>query len=112
MRYFNLIFTNHALDRALERGLTKEIAWKTFNQPDQHQKDNKGATRFVKFFDGYRATVIASQNKKNEWVIISFWRDPPLPGTPDERKKHRWQEYKKAGFWGKILLTVKQQLGF
>ena len=98
MRYFNLIFTNHALQRIEERDLTKILAWETFNHPDESKKTKKGAIQFIKYFDGFKTGLIAKQNDKNEWIVISFFRDPPLPG-------------KKTNFWGKICIIVKQQLG-
>mgnify|MGYP001591433411 CR=1 FL=1 len=98
MKYFNLIFTNHALQRIGERGLTKALAWETFNHPDESKKTKNGATQFIKHFDGFKTGLIAKQNDKNEWVVISFFRNPPLPGT-------------KSNFWGKIWIIAKQQLG-
>lgn len=112
MRYSNLIFTKHALERIAERGLNKELAWETFNHPDESKKAKNGGSQFVKYFEGFRAGLIAKQNDKNEWIVVSFWRNPPLPGTLDEHKRYRWQKYRKAGFWGKIWLSVKQQLRF
>ena len=111
MRYFNLIFTKHALEMIVERGLTKELAWETFNHPNESKKTRNGKTQFIKYFDGFKTGLIAKQNDKNEWIVISFWRDPPLPGTSDERNRYRWQKYQKAGFWGKIWIMIKQQLG-
>lgn len=94
-----------------ERGLTKELAWETFNHPDESKKSREGKTQFIKYFDGFKTGLIAKQNIKNEWVVISFFRDPPLPGTLDERKHYRWEKYRNASFWGKIWIMVKQQLG-
>ncbi len=112
MRYFNLIFTKHALKRISERGLTRELVWETFNQPDESKKTREGKSQFIKYFEGFKTGLIAKQNEKNEWIVISFFRDPPLSGSLDERKKYRWQKYQKAGFWGKTWIIVKQQLGF
>lgn len=112
MRYFDLIFTKHALQRIEERGLTKELAWETFKRPDESKKTREGKSHFIKHFKGFKTGLIANQNIKNEWIVVSFWRDPPNEGTMDEKKHYRWQKYKKAGFWGKIWISVKQQLGF
>ena len=51
------------------------------------------------------------KNDQNEWIIISCWQDPPLPGTRDYHKKQQWLKYKKAGFFGKLFITLKRQLG-
>lgn len=111
MRYFNLILTKHAEKMIKERGLTREIAWETFNHPDESKKDREGKPLLMKQFNGFKVTLVLLQNMKNEWIIKTIWRNPPLPGTTDEKKRHRWKEFKKTGFWGKILLTAKQQLG-
>lgn len=111
MRYFNLVFTKHALTRISERGLTKEFAWETFNHPDETKKVKNGRMEFSKYFNGFRAGLIAKLNDKNELIVLSFWRDPPLPETADAKKRKRWEEYKNVGFWGKIWITIKQQLG-
>lgn len=94
-----------------ERGLKKELAWKTFNHPDESKKGKRGGTQFIKYFEGFKTGLIVKQNMKNEWVVISLFRDPPLPGTLDERKRYRWEKYRKADFWGKIWIMVKQQFG-
>lgn len=99
------------LQRIEERKLTKELAWETFNYPDESKKTRKGKTEFIKYFKGFKTGLIATQNMKNEWIVVSFWRDPALPGTLDERKHYRWERYKKAGFWRKIWIMIKQQLG-
>ncbi len=111
MKYFNLILTNHTLQRVEERGLTRELAWETFNHADESRKTREGKTQFIKYFNGFKTGLIVNQNMKNEWIVISFWRDPAVPGTLDERKHHRWQEYRNAGFWGKVWIVFKQQLG-
>ncbi len=111
MRYLNLIFTNHAIQRIEERGLTRDLAWETFNHPNDTSNSKTGSTEFVKYFNGFKTTLVARQNEKHEWVVLSLWRDPPLPGTHDAKKKTQWENYKKSGFWGKIWITFKQQLG-
>lgn len=111
MHYFNLIFTNHALQRLSERRLSKELAWETFNKSDGNYKTDSGATAFYKKYDDFKTTIICKKNEKNEWVVISFWRDPPATGTKDAKKKEDWIKYKKSGFWGKIWIVTKQQLG-
>lgn len=111
MQYFNLVLTKHAEEMIRERGLTKDIAWETFNHPDESKKARNGGTQFIKYFDGFKTGLIAKQNIKNEWIVVSFWRDPALPGTIDERKQYRWKKYRKAGTWGKIWIMIKQQLG-
>jgi hypothetical protein len=111
--FANLIFTNHALQRLKERKFMQDMAWKTITKPDSMIAGKRaGSKEFRKRFDESVVTVVATQNEKNQWVVISCWIDPPLPGTADYKKKQHYIAYQKAGFWGKLWLTVKSQLGF
>lgn len=111
--YGGIIWTNHALERLGQRGLTQDLAWQTFNSPDCSIDGKKeGTIEYQKRFNHSLVTIIAKKNEKNEWVILSCWIDPPLPGTVDAKKKEEYRKYQKAGFWGKFFLTLKKQLGF
>lgn len=95
----SLIFTNHALERMNDRKIAKNLALQTFSSPDAvHNGKKTGTKEFRKKFDKSTLTLIALQNDKNEWVVLSCWIDPPIFGT-------------KANFWGKILFEIKKQLG-
>ena len=110
--YGNAIWTNHALERLGQRGLSQDIAWRTFRYPDSTTAGkNPGTKEFQKKFGPSLVTIIASQNEKREWVILSCWIDPPLPGSIDIKKNEYWKKYKKAGFWGKFWLTLRKQIG-
>jgi len=109
--YGNAIWTNHALERLDQRGLSQELAWKTFSSPErQLVGKNPGTTEFQKRFGASLVTVIAKQNERREWIILSNWIDPPLPGSIDHYKKDNYKRYQKAGFWGKLFLTLKSQI--
>jgi hypothetical protein len=111
--YNNLIFTNHALQRLKERGATEQMAYTTFSNPDSTIDGKKPDTKeFRKKFNQSTLTLIAKQNEKKEWIILSCWIDPPLPGTKDFKDKQNYLSFQKAGFWGKLLITLKSQLGF
>lgn len=112
-RYRDLIFTNHALQRIQERKMAMEAAWETFQKPD-YIKDGKrsGTKEYQKRFNSVLVTLIAAQNEQMEWVVLSCWIDPPLPGTKDYTEKQRYHEYRKSGFWRRVWLTIKNQLGF
>jgi hypothetical protein len=108
----NVIWTNHALERLGQRGLTQDLAYKAFRYSDQSfPGKNKGTTEYQKRFGNSLVTIIATQNEKSEWLILSCWIDPPLPGSIDIKKNEYWKQYKKAGFWGKFWLTIKKQIG-
>lgn len=108
----DLIFTNHALERIKDRKIAKEHILQTFFYPDDEFDGKKpNTTEFVKHLGNSTITLIAKQNEKKEWIALSAWIDPPHPGTIDYKEKERYRAYKKSGFWGKIWLTIKSQLG-
>ena len=110
--YAGAIWTNHAQERLLNRGVSQTMAAETFQNPDTTSSGkNPGTIHYEKKFDSSTVTLIAKQNERKEWIIISGWIDPPLPGTKDFKKKQDWKQYQKAGFWGKVWYHLKQQLG-
>jgi hypothetical protein len=110
--YGDVIWTNHALERLGQRGLTQHLAWQAFRYADKSLPGkNAGTTEYQKRVGKSLITVIATQNEKREWLILSCWIDPPLPGSIDIKNNKYWQAYKKAGFWGKFWITIKKQLG-
>ncbi len=112
MHYDDLILTNHARERLEARSFSVEKVWDTVHRPDKTRPGKKnGTTEFVRRFGKSVVTVIATRNEKLEWVILSCWIDPPLPGTEDERKRNAYRAYHRASFWGKIRLIIKEQFG-
>lgn len=106
------IWTNHALSRLGERGLTQDIASKTFNKPDSSSKGREiGTFQYQKRFDKSLVTVVAKQNDRSEWIILSCWVDPPLPGSADDKNRIAYKKYQKATSWEKIWIILKRQLG-
>jgi hypothetical protein len=80
--------------------------------PDNAVKGKQqGTWEYTKRFGPSLVTVIATQSEKKEWLVLSNWIDPPLPGSIDIKKQEYWKQYKKAGFLGKFWLTLKKQLG-
>lgn len=109
--YGGAIWTNHALERLGQRGLTQELAWKAFRYPENSKRGKqKDSWEYRKKFGNSTVTVIAKQNEKYEWIILSCWIDPPLPGYFDDRKKKAYLKYKKAGFWGQLWRDFKRDL--
>lgn len=110
--YGGVIWTNHVLERLKQRDLSQDIALQAFKYPDKTLKGKKKDTiEYQKTFQKSLITLIAIKNEKNEWVIISGWIDPPLPGSYDYKKKEEYKKYQKASFLGKLFLTFKKQLG-
>lgn len=110
--YGNVIWTNHALERLNQRGLSQEMAWQTFKNPQTSAKEKQNTLKFERKFQSSTVTVVAKQNDKREWVILSAWIHPPLLGTSDYTKQNKYKDYQKSSGIKKFLLTFKQQLGF
>ena len=111
MYYFDLIFTLHAQKQLKERGIKIAEAWETLKNPTKSAPGKKDGHEFEKEYDGYKITVVAVRNPKDEWVVKSVWRNPPLEGTKDAQEKKLWKKYNKSKFWGKLILDVRKQLG-
>lgn len=111
--YGGIIWTNHALERLLQRGIIQENALKTFRIPDKSFPGKvEGSYEYVKRFGEKQVTLIGRQNENKQWIIVSAWVDPPLLGSEDDKKQKEYKAYKKASGWKKLLLLVKRQLGW
>lgn len=110
--YGGVIWTNHAMERLSQRGISQQMGHAAFVGADrQFAGKERDTTVFQKQFGELRVTLIGKQNEKKEWIVISAWVDPPLYGTADYRKKQEFGKYKKAGGFKKFLLIVRQQIG-
>ncbi|QQG42084.1 MAG: DUF4258 domain-containing protein [Candidatus Woesebacteria bacterium] len=98
-----VIWTNHSLDRLRERGIKQGDAWATWRRPDQSYKGNlhKGddAWRYYRQFDDQRIEVVAKQNEKKEWIILSVWSQRVSRNSPDSRFQI---QDSKVSFWRKL----------
>jgi hypothetical protein len=73
-RYGGVIWTNHAMKRLYDRRITQSDAWYSFQHPDGQLKGKvPGSKRYYKDYGTQRIEVIATQNEKKEWVILSCW---------------------------------------
>lgn len=110
--YGNLIWTHHAIDRMKNRGLSQDMAREAFAKPDRTiPGKTHGSFEYQKHFGSSRVTIIAKQNEKYEWIVLSAWIDPSLPGSHDAKQKAYYTIYQKAGFWKKLWLTFRNQTG-
>lgn len=76
-RYGGVIWTKHALERLRERGISQGDAFATFNRPEQSRKaSTPGAWVYYKTYGSEKIEVVASQNEKKEWVIMTVWSRP------------------------------------
>lgn len=110
--YGGYIWTNHALERLGQRGLTQEMAWSAVAQSDHSQPGKQGSTEYRKKFGKSTVTVIVKTSERGEKIVISCWIDPPYYGTDDYYKKQAYDRYQKASGWGKVWLIIKEALGF
>ena len=110
--YGGAIWTNHVLERMKQRGITQDLVLEAFQRPDNYFPGRQpGTTEYKKKMNSSIVTVIAKQNERSEWLLLSAWIDPPIPGTEDAKRREQWRKYKKASVWGKIWLEVLRQLG-
>lgn len=78
--YDGVIWTNHALQRLTERGIKQSDAWATFSHPQSSRFANeKNAWVFYRNHNGYQIEVVAAQNEKKEWIILSVWSKETNP---------------------------------
>ncbi len=109
--YGGVIWTDHALERIGQRGLTQSIASSTVSQPDEIVSGKKpGTHEYTKKVGTSTVTVITALANEGKPLVLSVWVDPPLAGTNDAKKQQDWKNYKKSGFWGKMFYALKRQL--
>jgi hypothetical protein len=73
-QYKNLVLTNHAKGRILNRSLTLENLFQTIKFADNQFDLNENKTKFIKNISGRRYQVIAKYLADDkQWLIISAW---------------------------------------
>lgn len=84
----NIIFTKHAISRLHNRGITQSDAWYTFQHPDGSLPGKTpGSKKFYKNYGSQRIEVVAKQNKKGEWIILSCWAKQQGNNQPIVKKE-------------------------
>jgi len=77
-KFGGVIWTNHSLERLKERGIDQSDAYATFSRPQESRyAKTKGAWVFYRDYGNQRIEVVASQNGKKEWVVMSVWSKYP-----------------------------------
>jgi len=104
-----VIWTNHALDRLRERGVSQGDAWATFRRPDQSRKgsNKQGSWVYYKTYKvplrdfpdsvAQKIEVVAKKNEKGEWIILSVWARPVY--KTKQSKPYRTKQTKKDSNW-------------
>ena len=81
-----VIWTNHALDRLRQRGIEQGDAWATWRNPQTSKKGSaSGSWVYYRSYGSTQIEVVAKQNEKKEWIILSVWSQPVFEG----HKKHQ-----------------------
>lgn len=89
------IWTNHALQRLKERQISQSDAYGTWRNPEQSRPgNNKKSWIYYRTYGANRIEVVATQNEKKEWVIMSVWARPV-----DRREKY----VPRSSVWDKFL---------
>lgn len=92
-----VIWTNHALERLRERGIKQGDAWATFRRPEQSRYGIKeGAWVYYKTWGKEKIEVVASQNEKKQWVILSVWSRPVYKTSVKAKSASRWDNFLEA----------------
>ena len=91
-----VVFTNHALERAKERGIRQIDAWATLNNPDSvRNAQDKTKWVYYRALGDRKVEVVANKNNFNQWVVVSIW-DKPLPYSASVTKLY-------DPLWKKVL---------
>lgn len=86
-----VIWTNHALKRLAERGISQSDAWATFRRPDQSRYAKaRGAWVYYKTYGNQKIEVVAKQDERKEWIILSVW-SRPVYGPPKKQLESLWK---------------------
>jgi len=98
-----VIWTNHAISRMRQRGIKQGDAWATWNRPEQSRKGSgasQGAWVYYRTWGNQKIEVVAKQNEKREWIIISVWSDPVFLNSSGYRGTSGGQ---KTSFWKNLM---------
>jgi hypothetical protein len=87
-----LIWTNHAIDRLRERGISQGTAWATWRHPESSKKGTSpNSWIYYRTYGREKIEVVAKKNEKGEWIILSVW------------SKNIRTNKSKDSFWKKII---------
>ncbi len=107
----NVIWTNHVLERLVQRGLPQRMAYEAFQYPEESKEGKElGTIEYRRRFDGHLVTVVAKRSERGAWVILSCWVDPPFPGSVDIQRRTFEKSYKRASILGRLWLLFKKEV--
>ena len=98
-----IIWTNHALVRMKERGVKQSDAWATWRNPEQGRKAHRdGSWIYYKTYGNEKIEVVATQNEKKEWIVLSVWSRPVYERSKTYAQSGGWWD----NFLEKLLRTI------
>lgn len=87
-----VIWTNHTLQRLRERGIRQGDAWATFRRPEQSRfATAQNAWVYYRTWGNQRIEVVAKQNERKEWLILSVWSRPVYEKYPAQKVESLWR---------------------
>lgn len=90
-------WTNHAIARMHERGIKQGDAWATWRNPEQSRKGKlPGVWIYYRTYGSEKIEVVAEQDERKRWVIISVWSRPIYSKNGS----------KPASFWIKFIRSI------
>jgi len=92
-----VIWTNHAMNRMRERGIKQGDAWATWNRSEQSKKGASGNWIYYRNWGGTQIEVVAKQNERREWIILSVWSRPVYSGDFNPKQTQ------KSSFWKNLV---------
>ena len=89
-----IIWTNHALERMSQRGINQGDAWATWRRPQQSRKAKiPGAWLYYRTYGSERVEVVAKQNERKEWIVLSVWSRPTHESSQKPKKPGSFLRY-------------------
>ena len=77
-KYLDIIFTNHAIVRLYNRGISQSDAYDTLKNYDEIKEGNTlGSKKFCKNYGEQRIEIVAKKNDRDQWLILSCWSRYP-----------------------------------
>lgn len=83
--YKGVVLTNHAEERMRQRDVSPEQVYTTLMKPDRSRyADAKEKFIYNKTFGRDMVEVVASQNERKQWVVVSVWSRPESQVTHNQ----------------------------
>lgn len=107
-----IIWTKHALKRNKERKINQKWIEKTIKYPDNYSRIEGEKIESNKNFGNHTVTVITKRTESGNNLILSAWINPPVKGTKDYKKEKYYKSLKNSSGYKKLLIILKNHLGF